>query len=95
MRLRTEDKVTIAELAGRVDALEKIAAELKRQLEELRSQPNDKPKPDDWTKIVGIFADDPTFEDAMRYGREWRKRMNRRPEWKGTRQRRTARENDR
>ncbi len=25
-----------------------------------------------WKKVVGIFADDPTFEEAMRLGREYR-----------------------
>ena len=25
-----------------------------------------------WKKIVGIYEDDPEFEEAVRFGREWR-----------------------
>ena len=94
MKLRTEDKVTVAELARRVDELEKVVDGLKSQLEDLQRKPSDGPGPHDWTKSFGIFADDPTYDEAMRLGREWRKRMNRRPEWKGSKQRRQAKAND-
>ena len=50
----------------RLEALEKQVADLYHQLEEFR------PQQKDWTKSIGIFADDPAHESAARLGREWR-----------------------
>ncbi len=32
-----------------------------------------------WKEIVGIFADDPAFEEAMRLGRQWRESFRPKP----------------
>lgn len=32
-------------------------------------------KPRGWRHIVGVFADDPEFEEAMRLGREYRESL--------------------
>ena len=50
----------------RLEALEKEVAKLRGQLAEL------KPREKDWTRSIGIFANDPVFESAMKLGREWR-----------------------
>ena len=53
-------------LEQRVEELEKKVVELNGRLDEMK-----KPKKD-WTKSIGIFADDPVYDSAMRLGREWR-----------------------
>lgn len=64
-----------AELAARVEKLEQDVREL-RQLSQLRTtKPDDKPFSHDWEATFGIFKDDPTFDEAIRLGREWRRRQ--------------------
>ena len=55
-----------ATVEHRLEALEKQVADLNSQLEELR------PRRKDWTKSIGVFANDPDYDEAMRLGREWR-----------------------
>ncbi len=50
-------------------ALEKKKALLAEQ----QQLPNGHPK--DWRRTVGIFANDPDFEEAVRLGREYRGRQ--------------------
>jgi hypothetical protein len=38
-----------------------------------------KPKGPDWRHILGIFANDPAFEEAMRLGREYRESLRPKP----------------
>lgn len=54
------------ELGSRVTALEVKVAQLQRQLEVV--PPDGKPW---WERVVGGFADEPAFEEAMRLGREY------------------------
>jgi hypothetical protein len=54
------------QLEERVALLEAEVARLKSKVEKnLSSRPW-------WGKIAGTFADDPTYEEAMRLGREYR-----------------------
>ena len=55
-------------LEERLTAVEEELAKVKRQLAK------EKPRPLRawWEEQVGIFADDPLYEEAMRLGREWR-----------------------
>ena len=55
-------------LEKRVEELEKKVAELSAQL--IRS--NGKK---DWRRTVGIFQNDPDFEEAVRLGREYREQQ--------------------
>ena len=64
--------MTIAELEKRISVLEKEVASLK-------SAPQKKHW---WDEIAGTFADDPMFEQAMRYGREWRESQRPQPQKK-------------
>ena len=54
-------------LEVRVEALEAELAQLKQLL--LKETKQEKPW---WEVVAGSFEDDPTFEAASRYGREWR-----------------------
>ncbi len=60
--------MSVITLEERVSNLENEIKELKqsgpgKEQEALRG----------WKRIVGIFADTPEFDEAVRYGREWRK----------------------
>ncbi len=58
----------------RVAALEAEVARLKEKIEK-GANPNQ-----DWLdKVWGAFADDPTFEEATRLGREWRESFRPKP----------------
>lgn len=55
------------ELESRVAALEKEVALLKSKIEK-----EEKSKKPWWEKRIGIFADDPAYDEAMLLGREYR-----------------------
>ena len=54
-------------LEERVAALEAEVARLKQ--ERAVEMPTKKPR---WEEIRGMFKGDPIYEEAMRFGREWR-----------------------
>lgn len=59
-------------LARRVETLENEIADLKQ----LVAQTAAKAKPSkDWRRTLGAFADDPTYDEALRLGRKWRQRQ--------------------
>jgi hypothetical protein len=60
--------MTEEEVEARLTAIE---AEMKR-LRDLAT-----PAPKSWLGLYGAYADDPTFEAAMRLGREYRDAVNR------------------
>jgi len=55
------------ELENRISALEKEVALLKSKIEKEENS-----KLPWWKERIGIFADDPAHEEAMRLGREYR-----------------------
>lgn len=55
-------------LEERVAALEAELEQVKRRQQETVSAE----EPRGWRRIVGVFKDDPGFEEAVRAGREWR-----------------------
>ena len=55
------------ELENRLSVLEKEVAVLKQKMEKEK-----KPKEPWWKQRMGMFADDPAHEEAMRLGREYR-----------------------
>ena len=62
-----------ATLAKRVEALEKEVAELKGLL---RKVPTGSQSPaQDWQSTFGLFKDDPTYDEAVRLGRAYRRRQ--------------------
>ena len=65
--------MSIKALEERVNALETEVKQLKQRNGSKKFQ-----EPRGWQRIVGVFADDPEFEEAMRLGREYRESL--RPE---------------
>lgn len=59
-------------LAKRVAELEAEVAQLKQLVDSLKAAPGVGPGLNDWQKTVGRFKDDPTHEEAVRLGKEWR-----------------------
>ena len=59
--------MTNSEIEKRIAALETEVASLKSKIE--KNGNNEKPW---WKDHIGIFADDPAHEEAMRLGREYR-----------------------
>lgn len=60
--------MAIGDLEARIAAIE---IELQR-LRQLTNLP-----PQSWLELYGAYADDPTFDEAMRLGREHREQVNR------------------
>jgi hypothetical protein len=59
--------MTAAQVETRLMTLEQEVARLKAQIAGTPANPNQ------WVEeIAGTFANDPTFEEAMRLGRKWR-----------------------
>lgn len=57
-------------LEDRIALIEAELETLKRKLEN-----KEVTKPRGWRSVVGVFADDPEFEEAMRLGREYRESL--------------------
>lgn len=55
-------------LEERLAAVESELAQIKRQL----AEENPRTRPASWEKMFGIFADSEGFEEATRFGREYR-----------------------
>lgn len=62
-----------AGLEQRIEALELEVSQLKAVIENQAA-----PEQLGWRRIIGSFANDPAFDEAMRLGREWRKSVDRR-----------------
>lgn len=72
---------TNIKLESRVAILEAKVTQLQDKLETVA--PGTKPW---WEYVVGAFADDPAFEEAMRLGREYRESLHPKPTKKPERQ---------
>lgn len=57
-------------LESRVMALETDVARLKQKLRAAKA-----PRAPWWKNIIGVFAGDPAFEEAMRLGRKYRESL--------------------
>jgi len=60
------------ELEDRLSALEDEVRRLRMQVSGEQGAVSGRTAPDFLERFVGIFADDPTFDEAVRLGREWR-----------------------
>ena len=56
----------------RLTAAETKLEQLEREKEQNKEQDNEAEEPRGWKRIVGRFADDPEFEEAVKAGKEWR-----------------------
>lgn len=59
-------------LEERMTAVETKLEQLQREKEQKQEQDKEAEEPHGWKRIVGIFADNPEFEEAVRAGKEWR-----------------------
>ena len=64
--------------------LEKRVAAIEKKLDSLTVSPGRSTNKDWVLKMWGSFANDPDFEKAMRYGRQWRDAENRKSLRNGT-----------
>ena len=55
--------------------LEKRVTELEKKVAELIAQPIRSNRKKDWRRTVGIFRNDPEFEEAVRLGRKYREQQ--------------------
>jgi hypothetical protein len=69
--------MTQAKLEERVVEIDQRVAELEAEVLRLSKQMNGHSTDEIpwWKKIVGIYKDDPDFEEAMRLGRAYRERQ--------------------
>ncbi len=75
-KAKTKERATTAADAGLAARVEKLEQELRELKEMLQLKGNaGEPGPDDWKKSIGIFKDDPTFDEAIRLGHAWRRRQ--------------------
>ena len=60
-------------------SVEQRLAALEAEVARIKAQIEGKPKGDWVEAISGTFANDPLYEKAMRYGREWRESFRPKP----------------
>ena len=70
-------------LQQRVEIIEQELAQLKRQIGGKDERPW-------WEQIWGTFANDPSFDEAMRLGREYRESLRPKPRVKAKRKRKAS-----
>jgi len=70
-----EFPTTLVYLPGMSQTLEKRVEELERKVAELSANPARLSRKKDWRRTIGIFKDDPDFEEAVRLGREYREQQ--------------------
>ena len=56
-------------------ALEKRVKALERKVAQLGTSPPRSNRKKDWRRTIGIFPEDPDFEEAVRLGREYREQQ--------------------
>lgn len=62
-------------LRGMSQTLEKRVAELEKKVAELSAQPIRPNRKKDWRRSIGVFRNDPDFEEAARLGRKYREQQ--------------------
>ncbi len=73
MATKLEDRIARLETT-----LSRRIVDLEEQVLRLSQQVNSKQPSDEspwWKRIVGVYKDDPEFEEAMRLGREYRESL--------------------
>ncbi len=66
--------MTLQQLGDRAQHLENRVAALEAELMQMKQLFAELQRDDPWwTKIAGSFENDSTFDEAIRFGQEWRK----------------------
>jgi len=60
---------------GVSQTLEKRVEDLEKKVAELSAETSRPTRKKDWRRTIGIFKDDPDFEEAVRLGREYRQQQ--------------------
>jgi hypothetical protein len=55
--------------------LEKRLTELEKKVAELSAQPTRSNRKKDWRRSIGVFRNDPDFDEAVRLGRKYREQQ--------------------
>ena len=58
--------------------VEQRLCELEKEVAKLKAEIKGKQDKKDWLSTVGIFKDDPGYDEAMKLGAKWRRRVNNR-----------------
>ena len=58
-----------------LQTLEKRVEELEKQVAELKTRLTSSNGTKDWRRTIGLFQNDPDFEEAVRLGREYREQQ--------------------
>ena len=66
---------TIGYFSAMSQTLEKRVEDLEKKVAELSAEPTRLTRKKDWRRTIGIFKDDPDFEEAVRLGREYRQQQ--------------------
>ena len=59
------------------ETLEMRVEDLEKKVAELAAESNGLARKKDWRRTIGIFKNDPDFEEATRLGLEYRQQQNR------------------
>jgi len=64
--------MSVQTIEERLTAVEAELQQLQQEKEQNKEQNKEAEEPRGWKRIVGVFANDPEFEEAVKAGREWR-----------------------
>lgn len=67
-----ESQGFIAYLPDMIQTLEQRMEELEKKVASLSARSAPLPHKKDWRRTIGLFANDPDFDEAVRLGREYR-----------------------
>ena len=67
--------MSVIEMERRISEIESEFSARLAKLEEQVSRLSPQPETAWWKKIVGVYKDDPEFDEAMRLGREYRESL--------------------
>jgi hypothetical protein len=70
-----EVRSRVSYVSGMPQTLEKRVTELEKRVAELSAQPIRSNRKKDWRRTIGVFRNDPEFEEAVRLGREYREQQ--------------------
>ena len=71
-------------VSGMSQTIEKRIEELEKKVAELSACQTHPARKKDWRRTIGIFKDDPDFEEAVRLGRQYRQEQTHEKEIAGS-----------
>jgi hypothetical protein len=74
-RFVLEVQRSVCYLRGMSQTLEKRVTQLEKKVAELSALPIRSNRKKDWRRTIGVFRNDPDFDEAVRLGREYREKQ--------------------